>query len=432
MSAATVSEVHSPNRLALPLILAAQLVIPLSIAGTAVSLPTIAHELGNSPAALQWVVNGFNVSFALMTIVWGRLSDRFGHDRVFRAGAGVFLIASLLSVAAPGLLILDLARILAGVGAAAVLTSATAILSLAWEGPARTRAFALFGTVNGLGLALGPVISGAIAQLLGWRAIFGFPAVVLLIVLAASRAVPRVRVEDRGSGPLLDLWLLRNRGFLAMVLVPVAGAIGFVTFLTYLPAAFSAVYGWSAGTAGTMMLIATLPVIVSPGLVGAAMRRTSLSAGGVVMAALACLVLGAVGMLLLLSPALSPLAVVPALLFIGFGFGLPLGLVDGEALAQVSAEVSGSAAGLLNFVRIGSEAAAVAVYSAALALVIGLRMDDADAADRVAAGGAGGAEVYAASLHSVSLAIAGVVVVLMVLIAVLRRRPRRRPRLARS
>lgn len=431
MSATTVPGITRPSRLALPLILAAQLVIPLSIAGTAVSLPAIAHELGHAPAALQWVVNGFNVSFALMTIVWGRLSDRFGHDRVFRAGAGVFLIASLLSVAAPGLVVLDLARILAGVGAAAVLTSATAMLSLSWEGPARTRAFALFGTVNGLGLALGPVISGAIAQLLGWRAIFGFPAVVLLIVLAASRAVPRVRVEDRGSGPLLDLSLLRNRGFLAMVLVPVAGAIGFVTFLTYLPAAFSAVYGWSAGTAGTMMLIATLPVIVSPGLVGAAMRRTSLSAGGVVMAALACLVLGAVGMLLL-SPAFSPLAVVPALLFIGFGFGLPLGLVDGEALAQVSAEVSGSAAGLLNFVRIGSEAAAVAVYSGTLALVIGLRMDDADAADRVAAGGAGGAEAYAASLHTIALVIAGVVVVLMVLIAVLRRRPRRRPRLARS
>ncbi|PGX60859.1 hypothetical protein B6N40_09835 [Cutibacterium avidum] len=129
----------TPSRWALPVILAAQLVMPLSIAGTAVALPQIAAQLGSTPGPLQWIVNGFNMAFALCTLVWGPVADRVGHDRVFRLGVTIVLVASLASALAPSLLFLDAARVLAGIGAAAVLTGATAVLSLAWEGPARTK-----------------------------------------------------------------------------------------------------------------------------------------------------------------------------------------------------------------------------------------------------------------------------------------------------
>ncbi|MCG7310845.1 MFS transporter [Brachybacterium sp. ACRRE] len=418
-----------PGPLALPVILLAQLVIPMSIAGTAVALPAISDELGAVPWQLQGVVNGFNLVFALMTLFWGALADRVGHDRTFRAGIAIALLGALGSLLAPSLLLLDAARVVAGIGAAAVLTGASAILSGGWSGAARARAFALFGTANGLGLALGPSVSGALVELLGWRGVFGAQALMLVLALLGSGKVPRVRAErptaDGRRPPILDLSLLARPGFTAMLLVPVAGAVGFVTLLTYLPNALGAVRGLPAGAAGAMMLLATAPVVLSPLGVGALLARTRLRSTAVLLASFACLVLGALG-LLLLAPG-APLALVIApMVLIGLGFGLPLGLVDAEALAQVPESSSGSAAGLLNFVRIGAEAVAVAAYSAVLAaLISGQLPSDAARADRVAAGHPGAPSVYAAALHQVLVGIAVIVVATAIAFAVLRTRAAR-------
>lgn len=414
-----------PSRLALPSILSAQLVIPLSIAGTAVALPRIAADLGASPGPLQWVVNGFNVAFAVFTLVWGPLADRIGHDRVFRLGALVVLVASVASALAPGLLLLDAARVVAGAGAAAVLTSATSILSLAWEGDARGRAFALFGTVNGLGLALGPTVCGAITHALGWRAAFWLPAVVLLGALVMAHWIPAVRVAHDGPRRLVDVQLLRHKPFAAMVLVPVAAAVGFVTFLTYLPVAFSAVHGWSPGQAGLMMLVATAPVVLAPGATVKVMQARGVSIGSVLAASILCLTLGDLGMFAL-APGHSALVAVPAMVLIGLGFGLPLGIVDGEALAQVPAHSSGSAAGLLNLARIGSEALAVAAYSALLTILVIRRIPDRSLADRVAAGQPGMPAEYATAQHLVALTCAVVVALLGVAIWALSRQGARK------
>lgn len=401
----------TPTRWALPAILSAQLVIPLSIAGTAVALPNIAADLGSSPGPLQWVVNGFNVAFALCTLLWGGFADRAGHHQVFRAGVVIVLSASIASALAPTLVLLDGARLVAGAGAAAVLTSATSILSLAWEGAARARAFALFGTINGLGLALGPTLCGLVAQAFGWRAAFWLPAMVLAVSLALSRGIPTVHVAHDGAHHLLDVSLLTNRGFAAMTLVPVTASVGFVTFLTYLPAAFSAIHGWNAGQAGVMMLVATLPVILSPSAAVSVMKRHQIGIGPVLATSIGCLTAGSVAMLAL-APGNSVWAVVPALALIGLGFGLPLGVVDGEALARVPSHSSGSAAGLLNFARIGSEALSVACYSALLTILVRRRIPDPTIADQVAAGAPIRAADYASALHVVALSCGVVVLVL--------------------
>lgn len=420
---ATLAPAPTRSRLALPVILTAQLVIPLSIAGTAVALPQIAAELGSAPGPLQWVVNGFNMSFALMTIVWGPLADRFGQHRIFIGGIAIVLAASAGSALAPTLLLLDATRVLAGIGAAAVLTGSTAIISNAWQGSERARAFAVFGTVNGLGLALGPTVCGVIVQFAGWRGTFWFPSLVLAAALLGSRAIPAVRVGD-GTRRLFDPALVRNPGFIAMVLVPVAGAVGFVTFLTYLPAAFSAIHGWSPGQAGGAMLLATLPVIVSPTLTSLAMARWRFGIATVIGVSIGCLALGSFGMLAL-APGRPTALIIAPMVLIGLGFGLPLGIVDGEALAQVPAASSGTAAGLLNLARIGSEAIAVAAYALALAGLVHRRLADPLVADRVAAGGPGGAQAYASALHTVGLVAAAVVLVLGAASLVLHRRSRR-------
>ncbi|MGV8874078.1 MAG: MFS transporter [Rhodococcus sp. (in: high G+C Gram-positive bacteria)] len=388
----------------LPVVLAAQFVVPMSISGTAIALPVIAGDLGADPTPLQWVVNGFNLAFALFTIVWGAVSDRIGHRASFRIGVLLTAAASVVSALAPSLLVLDLARVLAGIGAAAVLVGSTSILSLHFTGTEHATAFALFGTVNGLGLALGPTISGLLIAVVDWRGVFAAQALVLILAGVGTLALPALRTESTANR-LLDVTLLRNRRFLALCLVPVAGAIGFVTLLTYLPGALSAVASLSPGRAGLFMLAMTIPVLIAPLTVARLSRKfDAITPGRVILASLGCLVLGNLGM-----PALQPgvplaVVVVPMML-LGLGFGLPIGLVDGEALASVPPQSSGTAAGVLNLFRIGSEAVMVAGYAWLLTISIRGELPDRADADAAAAGQPGFADAYAHAFTEVILVV---------------------------
>ncbi|OZD07248.1 MFS transporter [Rhodococcus sp. 06-235-1A] len=397
-------------RAVLPVVLAAQFVVPMSISGTAIALPVIAADLGSDPTPLQWVVNGFNVSFALFTLVWGAVSDRIGHRASFRIGVVLTAAASLVSALAPSLLLLDAARVVAGIGAAAVLVGSTSILSLHFHGTERATAFALFGTINGLGLALGPTISGLLVALVEWRGVFAAQALVLACAAVGTLALPPLRTESR-TDRLLDFALLRNRRFLALCLVPVAGAIGFVTLLTYLPAALSAVASLTPGRSGLFMLAMTIPVLLAP-LTVARLSRVfdAVTPTRVVLASLGCLVLGNIGMLAL-QPGVHLAVVVLPMILVGLGFGLPIGLVDGEALAAVPPHSSGTAAGVLNLFRIGSEAVTVAAYAWLLAFFVRGQVPNEADADAAAAGQPGFADAYA---HAFSEVIGLVVVAVAV------------------
>ncbi|QIH99120.1 MFS transporter [Rhodococcoides fascians A21d2] len=392
-------------RAVLPVVLAAQFVVPMSISGTAIALPVIAADLGSDPTPLQWVVNGFNVAFALFTVVWGAVSDRIGHRTSFRIGVLLTATASLVSALAPSLLVLDGARVVAGIGAAAVLVGSTSILSLHFHGTERATAFALFGTVNGLGLALGPTISGLLIAAVDWRGVFAAQAIVLLIAAVGTLALPALRSES--TNRLLDFGLLRNRRFLALCLVPVAGAIGFVTLLTYLPAALSAVASMTPGRAGLFMLAMTIPVLLAPLTVARLSTMfDAVTPSRVILASLGCLALGNIGMLALQPGVPLPAVTIPMIL-VGLGFGVPIGLVDGEALAAVPPHSSGTAAGVLNLFRIGSEAIAVAGYAWLLAFLIRGRVSNKIDADAAASGQPGFADAYA---HAFTEVIALVVV----------------------
>jgi MFS family permease len=411
-----------PSRWTLPVVLAAQFVTPTAIAGTAIALPHISEDLGSDPTALQWVVNGFNVAFALATLVWGTLSDRIGHRQTFTLGAVAVTVGSVISALAPNLIILDISRIIAGIGAAAILTGSSSLISSQYEGGRRTHAFAVFGTVNGLGLALGPTISGALVSLVDWRGVFVVHAVILAVAAAGSRVLPADQPVAGPRGPIVDVSLLRNREFLAMCLVPIAGSIGFVTLLTYLPTAFSAIKDLDAGTSGVLMLAMTIPVLVAPLLVAQLVTRIrALTVGVVVVLSLGALLLGNAGILLLSQERSIAWVIVPMIL-LGLGFGLPIGLVDGHALSVVPEERTGTAAGLLNFFRIGSEALFVAGYAVVLSIVIGTQLGG-EAADDTAAGQYGHPDAY----HSAFVATVGILIALLALvtttIVIVRRRP---------
>ena len=175
----------------LSIILLAIFVVPSSISGTALALPAIGADIQAPLTSLQWVVNAFNLAFACFTLAWGALADRLGRKRCFVAGASLYVVASVLSAVAESAWLLDVARGLAGIGAAAIFSCGIAILSTHFDGPARLRAFALFGTVAGLGVSLGPTLSGLLLDSVGWRAIFWAHAVTLVIVLLGSPLITR-------------------------------------------------------------------------------------------------------------------------------------------------------------------------------------------------------------------------------------------------
>ncbi|GAA0953491.1 hypothetical protein GCM10009560_76370 [Nonomuraea longicatena] len=147
-------------------------------------------------------MHGYNLTFASFMLACGALADRIGRRRVFTGGAVLFTAASAISAAVSDILLIDLARAAAGAGAAALLTSGSAILATTFEGAARTRVFAAVGIATGGGLAMGAMAAGVLADTLGWRSFFWVHAVLMALVLLA---VPFMR-ESRGESAAKVDW----------------------------------------------------------------------------------------------------------------------------------------------------------------------------------------------------------------------------------
>jgi len=260
----------------------------------------------------------------------------------------------------------------------------------------------------------------------GWQGVFAAGGVISIVALLAGSILPRdVRQPAQEGRKLVDFSPVRNRYFLAVILVPVAGAFGYVTLLTYLPVALSAVVGMSAGQAGLFMLPLTLPVLIAPMLATTLVHRVRrITPMVIINVSLGVLVLGDLGMLLLTPDVPLWLLVIPMAL-LGFGWGLPIGLIDGEALAAVPTRTAGAAAGVLNFVRLGSEAIAVGAYAAVTAALLAARISNPHLAQRAAAGGSGAGAAYTEVFHLLMIALAILTVLLAVVINMLHRAHKR-------
>ncbi|GAB3799605.1 hypothetical protein GCM10027605_13540 [Micromonospora zhanjiangensis] len=184
-------------------VLLSTVTLPISLTGASVALPDIGADLGAGLAPVQWVVNGYNATFASCMLAAGALADLLGRRRVFAVGVATFVVAGLASALADDIVLLDVVRAVAGIGAAAAGTAASALLAGAFSGPARTRVFGLFGTAIGAGLAFGPSIAGLLIEAFDWRAVFAGPALVGLLVLGLVPLLPpdrQARAVEAGSG----------------------------------------------------------------------------------------------------------------------------------------------------------------------------------------------------------------------------------------
>jgi EmrB/QacA subfamily drug resistance transporter len=166
------------------------------------ALSTIQRDLGASVGQLEWTVNAYNLSFAVLLMTAAALGDRFGRRRLFAAGIGLFALASAACALAPSIGALIAARALQGAGAAAVTTLALALVSAAFAPERRGAALGIFFAVNGLAVAGGPLVGGAVTEGIAWQWIFwlNVPIGLALIPLVLTR-IP----ESHGPDSAVDL-----------------------------------------------------------------------------------------------------------------------------------------------------------------------------------------------------------------------------------
>ncbi|MDX6603905.1 MAG: hypothetical protein QOF23_414 [Solirubrobacterales bacterium] len=170
------------------------------------ALTTIRLDLGASVDQLEWTVNAYNLSFAVMLMTAAVLGDRFGRRRLFAAGVFAFAIASAACALAPSVGWLIAARAVQGVGSAFVMTLAFALVSAAFAPEKRGSALGIFFAVTGLAVATGPLVGGAIAESVDWHWIFwlNVPVGLVLAPLALLRMPesfgPRARLDLPGLG----------------------------------------------------------------------------------------------------------------------------------------------------------------------------------------------------------------------------------------
>ena len=168
------------------------------------ALGTIRRDLGASIEALQWTVNAYTLSLAVLLLTGAALGDRFGRRRMFAAGLILFTAASVACALAGNVAWLIAARALQGAGAALVVPLAMALLSAAYPREERARALGIFSGVTGVALIAGPVAGGAVADGLAWQWIFwiNLPIGLMLVPLVFSRIPeslgPAARLDVRG------------------------------------------------------------------------------------------------------------------------------------------------------------------------------------------------------------------------------------------
>jgi EmrB/QacA subfamily drug resistance transporter len=163
-----------------------------------VALPSIERELAITTAVAQWVVTGYAIAFGGLLILGGRAADLFGRRRMFIAGLVVFSLASLAGGLARDPVLLIASRVVQGAGAAVVAPAALSLITTSFpEGPRRTRAIGLYGSISSVGFVSGQVLGGVLTEWTSWRAVF---LVNVPFGLATALLAPRVIGVARSRG----------------------------------------------------------------------------------------------------------------------------------------------------------------------------------------------------------------------------------------
>jgi MFS family permease len=336
-----------------------------------VAFPAIAAAFAVPPERMRWVIICYVGTYALTAFVGGALADRVGHGRVFRIGLALSAVAFVVAGLAPTLEWLLVGRVLQGLGGGCVYGTAPGIVTLAAAPADRGRALGFLGAAIGLGLSVGPLASGVLVDVAGWRAIFHVRVPLALLALGAALAALPAASAPRAPRLVAAADLVR-----APVLT--AGALAFVAnagiFAIWLLAPFYlvAARGLDASAAGVLFMLTPLGTTLAAAPAGRLADRIGARVPIGVGLALEALGLG----LLSRADATTPIALLAVALFTA-GFGLGVFQVPNMAvvMAAFPAAQQGAAGGFAFLARtLGTVAgvAALAQLFAVRRLVVGL------------------------------------------------------------
>ncbi len=285
-----------------------------------VALPSIQRDFGASLSALEWTVNAYTLTFAVLLVTGGRLGDIFGRRRMFLFGVVVFALASATIGFAPSDGWLVASRAVQGIGAAFMMPGTLSIISNAFPPEERGKAIGTWAGVSAIALAVGPVLGGWLTEEVSWRAIFflnlpvavgavvvtlfaahesrdetvgrsvDLPGIALLtttltalvfalvegnawgwsspgiLALLAGSVVAGaafVAVEKRSAAPVVDFEALRSKQFLGANIVAFMVTFGMLATFFFLALYMQNILGYSALEAGIRFLPTTLILIVA-------------------------------------------------------------------------------------------------------------------------------------------------------------------------
>src|SRR6266851_10140791 len=166
------------------------------------AIPVIRVDLRSGLSGLEWTVNAYTLTFAVLLLTGAALGDRFGRRRLFTIGISIFTLASAAAALAPSIGALDAARAVQGLGGAIVLPLTLTILSASVPPERRGLALGAWGGISGLAVAIGPLVGGAVVSGISWHWIFWLNVPIGVVI--APLALMRLR-ETYGPTTRLDL-----------------------------------------------------------------------------------------------------------------------------------------------------------------------------------------------------------------------------------
>ncbi|HEU5160883.1 MAG TPA: DHA2 family efflux MFS transporter permease subunit [Streptosporangiaceae bacterium] len=193
----------------------ASFMVGLDVLVVMTALPTLRIELGADATGLGWTINAYEIGFAALILTGSALGDRYGRRLLFVVGVGIFTICSVWAALSSSIEMLIAARAFQGMGGGIATALALAVISAATPPEKRGAAFGIWGAVTGMAVALGPLVGGAVIQVLAWEWIFwlNVPIGIVLIFLSLSQIT-----ESRGAVLPIDVMglILSTAGVVAV------------------------------------------------------------------------------------------------------------------------------------------------------------------------------------------------------------------------
>jgi EmrB/QacA subfamily drug resistance transporter len=368
------------------------------------ALVSIREDLGASLEQLEWTVNAYTLSYAVFLLTAAAVGDRFGRRLVFAVGIGVFTLSSAAAAIAPSTDALIAARAFQGLGGAVITPLSLTLLSETFAAEKRGLALGIWSGVSGLGVALGPVVGGAVVEGFSWHWIFWLNVPIGIALIPAALAVLResrgpnatldlpgvalassgllgvvfgiVRAQELGwtstpviasiaagvallaafavweartRTPMLPMRFFRNRAFAATNGVSLAMFFGAFGAIFLLAQFFQVAQGYSPLEAGLRTLPWTaMPIFVAPvaGILSDRIGSRPLMAAGLALQAA-----GLSWIAIVTEPTMPYALVVPAFVMTGSGMAMVFAPAANAVLGSVRPDQAGQASGATNTIR---------------------------------------------------------------------------------